>query len=206
MRASTLAMCLAALAMSLSSSTEACRVKDAKARRMARARTPIERPTRQKAVEAPPPAAAPTEAQPEAKPAVAEPAETKPTPVEAKTPEETATAEQPAKKPGKLQHDEIRFSRGRSILDPMAKKNLDQVAAFLMASPDVKLSIEGHADASGSPDANMALSQKRAEAVKEYLEAKGVPSDRLSAEGVGDKRPKYAPTDKRNRRAALATQ
>jgi outer membrane protein OmpA-like peptidoglycan-associated protein len=48
-----------------------------------------------------------------------------------------------------------------------------------------RVKIEGHADASGTPKANIELSQRRAEAAKQYLVTKGVSQDMLVAVGVG---------------------
>ncbi|MCP6423615.1 OmpA family protein, partial [Klebsiella pneumoniae] len=51
---------------------------------------------------------------------------------------------------------------------------LDQHAAFLRGNPSYKVTIEGHADERGTPEYNIALGERRASAVKMYLQGKGV--------------------------------
>ena len=57
-------------------------------------------------------------------------------------------------------------------------------------NPSYKLRIDGHTDAQGDDDKNMQLSKDRASAVKKYLTDNGVESDRLSAFGYGETKPK----------------
>ena len=85
-------------------------------------------------------------------------------------------------------HEKIFFDRGKADL--------------LKQNPQVKLiRIEGHTDSRGNPKRNLLLSQRRAEAVRQYLISKGVAPDRLQAVGYGDTRP-IAPNDTRKGRAA----
>jgi len=63
---------------------------------------------------------------------------------------------------------------------------------YLVALTDqaaVKLSINGHTDNVGNPDSNRTLSQKRAQAVLDYLVGKGIDGGRLQAQGLGDAEP-----------------
>lgn len=99
------------------------------------------------------------------------------------------------------------FAVGSSTLPDALRQQLDSFAAALKArKPDQgKVRIEGHADASGTPEANMQLSQRRADAAKAYLVAKGVDPDLLVAVGVGEqglKDPKD-PTAAVNRRVVI---
>lgn len=55
--------------------------------------------------------------------------------------------------------------------------------------PDVKVSIEGHTDNTGKPEANQKLSENRSAAVKTYLVGKGINADRLSTKGYGADQP-----------------
>jgi outer membrane protein OmpA-like peptidoglycan-associated protein len=55
--------------------------------------------------------------------------------------------------------------------------------------PDIKITIEGHTDATGKPDKNQTLSECRANAVKTYLVSKKVAGERLSTSGFGQDKP-----------------
>jgi outer membrane protein OmpA-like peptidoglycan-associated protein len=79
----------------------------------------------------------------------------------------------------------ILFGFDSAGLDPGAKPVLDDVARWLKGNPKVKLEIQGHTDNFGGPAPNLALSQKRAEAVKAYLVTAGVDGGRLAAKGFG---------------------
>jgi len=60
---------------------------------------------------------------------------------------------------------------------------------MLKASPEVKVVIEGHTDATSSPEHNQALSQSRADAVQQYLTAAGINAARVTASGLGSTKP-----------------
>ncbi len=66
---------------------------------------------------------------------------------------------------------------------------LNELAARLLAHPEWHLTIEGHTDSSGLPVKNMKLSQNRADAIRAYLEKKGIPANRLTAIGFGSTHP-----------------
>ena len=57
------------------------------------------------------------------------------------------------------------------------------------ANPTLRLSVEGHSDNMGKPASNLSLSQKRAEAVKNYLAQNGIDANRLEAKGFGQEKP-----------------
>lgn len=84
----------------------------------------------------------------------------------------------------------VLFVTGKSELLPIAREKLDQVAKVLQesAAGDTFL-IEGHTDSQGSDAANQALSQARADAVREYLISRGVPTDRVRSVGRGESQP-----------------
>jgi outer membrane protein OmpA-like peptidoglycan-associated protein len=87
------------------------------------------------------------------------------------------------------------------------KKDLSSAAEVFNKYPDTNILIEGHTDDTGSDEYNMTLSQKRANAVKDFFVTKGVVEDRLTAKWYGETQPKY-PNDsdsnrQKNRRVEL---
>jgi outer membrane protein OmpA-like peptidoglycan-associated protein len=101
----------------------------------------------------------------------------------------------------------VRFETGRSALRPESFATLDEVAASLLANPNVRIEIAGHTDNTGSRALNQRLSLQRAQAVKAYLASKGVRPDRMEARGYGPDRP-IVPNDtpagrEQNRRVEL---
>jgi outer membrane protein OmpA-like peptidoglycan-associated protein len=86
------------------------------------------------------------------------------------------------------------FPRGKAKLLRSAESQLDVVAQMLsQMSPKASIVVEGHADAQGSETFNLDLSARRAEAVRAFLIARGVPSDRVRATGLGFSKPSEAP-------------
>jgi OmpA-OmpF porin, OOP family len=83
----------------------------------------------------------------------------------------------------------ILFTLGSDRLFRSSLSGLDDLALLLLAHPEWHLTIEGHTDNSGDPGKNLALSQKRADAVKTWLVRKGVPNERLTATGYGQEQP-----------------
>jgi len=84
---------------------------------------------------------------------------------------------------------------------------LDAHAAFLRSNPSYKVTIEGHADERGTPEYNIALGERRANAVKMYLQGKGVSADQISIVSYGKEKPAVLGHDEaaysKNRRAVL---
>lgn len=81
------------------------------------------------------------------------------------------------------------FDLNKIIIKEEVKPNLDKLAEYLQENPSIKLEIAGHTDNSASDDFNMVLSQKRANAIADYLVNKGIAQNRLSAKGYGKKKP-----------------
>lgn len=101
----------------------------------------------------------------------------------------------------------VTFDFAKATLTLAGKQLLD-VAATALNDPSLvpyAFLVEGHTDAVGSDEANLLLSRKRAEAVRDYLTSKGVDRSRLTAAGFGELRliPGVAPTDGRQRRVEL---
>ena len=84
----------------------------------------------------------------------------------------------------------VLFVTGKSELLPLAKERLSEVANALKETDDDQLAvIEGYTDSRGADDANLKLSQARADAVKEFLVSQGVKADKLRAVGRGEDHP-----------------
>ncbi len=80
---------------------------------------------------------------------------------------------------------DLRFESGATSLGAGAVASLDAIAAYLAANPDRRVLIVGHTDATGSLEANRAVSRARARAAAGYLREAGVPAARINAEGAG---------------------
>jgi outer membrane protein OmpA-like peptidoglycan-associated protein len=98
---------------------------------------------------------------------------------------------------------EVYFAISSSRLGPDAGRMLGRAIRWLSTSKDARVVIEGHADPTGSPEGNLALGQKRAEHVRDYLVSAGVDESQLEVISYGDTRLRYGRTDGRNRRAAV---
>jgi len=83
----------------------------------------------------------------------------------------------------------VLFPSNQSTLLPSARERLDQVANALLNSKERSLVIEGYTDSRGSDSHNLELSRRRAEAVRQYLVARGYDGDLVIAEGLGEARP-----------------
>jgi outer membrane protein OmpA-like peptidoglycan-associated protein len=102
---------------------------------------------------------------------------------------------------------EVLFGFDSDALGSGAPAALDRVVTRMQDQPALRLAIEGHTDDIGEADYNLALSERRAQAVRAYLLARGIAADRVSARGFGEARP-IAPNDgdegrRKNRRVEL---
>jgi OOP family OmpA-OmpF porin len=84
----------------------------------------------------------------------------------------------------------VTFETGSSRLTAGAMVVLNGVADSLAAAPAVRVEIGGHTDAQGSDAFNLALSERRARAVRDYLAGRGLDASRLEARGYGESQPK----------------
>ena len=83
----------------------------------------------------------------------------------------------------------VLFASGKYALLPTARDRLNQVAVVLMkGDPNTTFVVEGHTDSRGSTELNQVLSQNRANAVRDYLIERGLPPERITAEGHGAER------------------
>ena len=120
------------------------------------------------------------------KPVVEKKPEPMPAPVP--TPEPTPPPPPPAAEPVKITLEDIHFEFDKATLTKLAKEILARDIATLKENQGVKVQIEGHACAHGTEDYNMALSERRANAVKEYLVNQGIAADRLTTIAYGETR------------------
>jgi outer membrane protein OmpA-like peptidoglycan-associated protein len=81
------------------------------------------------------------------------------------------------------------FGASQAALLPETQSHLDQVVTVLLATQERNLTIEGHTDSRGPGTRNVALSQRRADAVRTYLVFRGYDPDRVRASGIGEDRP-----------------
>jgi peptidoglycan-associated lipoprotein len=85
--------------------------------------------------------------------------------------------------------DTVYFAFDSYSLDDRAQGTLDRQASVLMKSGSIPVTIEGHADERGTREYNLALGERRASAVKDYLVAYGVSPGRLRTISYGEERP-----------------
>jgi len=79
----------------------------------------------------------------------------------------------------------VNFQSGRSVLTTSSYAALDQVAASLVANPEIRIEIAGYTDSTGRRPLNLRLSMARAAAVRAYLARRGVSPMRMQARGYG---------------------
>jgi outer membrane protein OmpA-like peptidoglycan-associated protein len=99
------------------------------------------------------------------------------------------------------------FDTGKNALKAGAKSTLTKIADTLKTNPAARVSVEGHTDSVGTEAKNQELSQKRADAVRDFLVGAGVPADHVTATGKGEAEPiatnKTAAGRQQNRRVEL---
>src|SRR5262249_38569833 len=85
--------------------------------------------------------------------------------------------------------EDITFGSESALPTPESVATINGIAAVLKAHPSAQISLEGHTDSTGSPDAAQQLSLDRADAVKRALIERGVAPDRITTSGAGSERP-----------------
>jgi len=102
--------------------------------------------------------------------------------------------------------DTVNFDFDSAELTVSARSTLNRQAAFLSVNPDLMIVSEGQADERGTREYNLALGERRATAVRDYLVAKGINSARVRTVSYGKERPAVSGSDEaawaKNRRAA----
>jgi outer membrane protein OmpA-like peptidoglycan-associated protein len=84
---------------------------------------------------------------------------------------------------------DVLFDVNQATLTPGAMNNLSTLVTFLKEHPDRHVTIEGYTDSAGSEAYNLELSQRRAEAVRNFLLQSGIEASRLTATGYGEASP-----------------
>ena len=88
----------------------------------------------------------------------------------------------------------IEFAFNQSTPDASARSAFQQTIQFLQQQPELMITLTGHADGVGTPDANHRISLERAEAVRTLLIAEGIAAERIRTVGRGDEAPLYPNT------------
>jgi outer membrane protein OmpA-like peptidoglycan-associated protein len=84
---------------------------------------------------------------------------------------------------------DVLFDTGQATLKPGAKLRLAKVAGIILAYPDLRLQVDGYTDSTGSHQLNERLSQRRAEAVRDFLVSQGVSPTNVGAQGFAEADP-----------------
>ena len=105
--------------------------------------------------------------------------------------------------------DRIFFDTDQYDVDAQDQQTLQSQAAWLQQNPNVRVTIEGHADERGTRDYNIALGDRRANAAKNYLASLGIDPSRINTVSYGKERPAALGSDEaawaQNRRAVTVT-
>jgi outer membrane protein OmpA-like peptidoglycan-associated protein len=83
----------------------------------------------------------------------------------------------------------VLFPSNKATLLPTAEKRLNEVSEALLSSSESGIRVEGYTDSQGADEANMTLSQRRADAVRNYLVSRGYEPARIQAQGMGESQP-----------------
>ncbi len=122
--------------------------------------------------------------------------ESEPEPAPAPAPEEPAVVPAPpppppaaAASPRIIQLPGVQFVTNSARLLPVSRSTLNRAVRTLKANPDINAEVAGYTDSTGKASYNLELSQRRAEAVRQYLVRYGIDATRLSARGYGEADP-----------------
>jgi OOP family OmpA-OmpF porin len=94
----------------------------------------------------------------------------------------------------------VNFDLNKAVVRPDAKETLQSDIKILKENPQIRVEVQGHTCDLGDANYNRSLSDKRANAIKDYLVSQGVAADRLTARGYGEDRPRF-PNDVEANRA-----
>ena len=85
--------------------------------------------------------------------------------------------------------DRVFFATNKSSLTSASRETLRKQATFLRKNKKLNVTVEGHADERGTREFNLALGERRANAVKDYLMSQGVASSKITVISYGKERP-----------------
>jgi outer membrane protein OmpA-like peptidoglycan-associated protein len=109
--------------------------------------------------------------------------------------------------PRQFVFEDVHFEFDRFNIRPDALRVLDEAVTAMQANSALRLTIEGHTCNIGTAEYNLALGERRASAVRDYLASRGIGADRLQTVSFGEERPRHdnsrEETRRLNRRAAL---
>jgi OmpA-OmpF porin, OOP family len=108
--------------------------------------------------------------------------------------------------PTRITLDNVFFDTGKSTLKPESFKELDELVRYMMQHKSESIEIAGHTDNVGDAMSNKKLSEDRANAVKYYLQKKGIESTRVVAKGYGDTEPIADNADEKGRKQNRRTE
>lgn len=83
----------------------------------------------------------------------------------------------------------VTFASGKAVISTESYPRLDAVVEYMTYKKSARIEISGHTDNQGNPKTNKSLSEKRAQACRDYLISKGIDGARIEAHGYGDERP-----------------
>jgi outer membrane protein OmpA-like peptidoglycan-associated protein len=128
-------------------------------------------------------------------------------PTDNKTASDTVNIQVVRPTPKTYTFEDVHFDFDRYSLRPEATRVLDEAVSALKQDPTLRVTIEGHTCNIGTAEYNLALGERRANAVRDYFVSNGIPANRLQTISYGEERPKYdnsrEETRRLNRRAAL---
>ena len=81
------------------------------------------------------------------------------------------------------------FDFNKATLKPEGKRKVDDAIKMMQENPSLSVSVEGHTDSVGSDAYNQKLSERRAQAVRDYMVAEGISASRISTRGWGKSKP-----------------
>ncbi len=121
--------------------------------------------------------------------------------------ESAQLSEQEIKEQALRESQTVYFAFDNSTIESSYEEMLAAHAAYLSKNPTLDVTIEGHADERGTPEYNIALGERRAEAVSKYLQASGVEASQISIVSYGEEKPEMLGQSEeiyaKNRRAVL---